>query len=135
MELPATATAPTANQDIVTTTRNTTTPATQTSTVTMDMILIKTELAQLKDVIAAAVAQIKEAITTLRDAKSTTSPATKIADDPMDSDTDNEHLTPQDLQSFICDLKHELATLFIETRAMIQQQPLPQPTKHSQPKT
>jgi len=101
----------------------------------MDMISIKTELAQLKDVIATAVTQIKEAITTLRDAKSTTSHATKIVDDPMDSDTDNEHLTPQDLQSFICDLKHELATLFIETRAMIQQQPLPQPTKHSQPKT
>jgi len=75
--------------------------------------------------------------TTLRDAKRTTSPPeTTLTVDQMDSDPDADQLTPQDLQSFICDLKHELASLFIKTRAMIQQQSLPQPTtKHSQPKT
>ncbi len=118
-------------------TGTTTTTATPTPTLATEMLSIKTELAQLKDIIATAVAQIKDAITTLRDANCTTStPATTMEDDKMDSATDAEYLTPQDIQSFIYDLKQELATFFIETRAMVKQQPLPQPTtKNSQPKT
>jgi len=84
------------------------------------MTSLKNELAQLKDVIAMAVTQIKDAIATLCEAKCATSPqATTIADDQMDSATDAEHLTSSNLQSFIFDLKHELATFFIETHAIV----------------
>jgi len=120
------------------TTNNSTTPTTQISAFNMEMISIKNELAQLKEVIAMAVAQMKEAIAALLDAKcAAVSPATTLeADQPMDSDSAAEHLTPLDLQSFISDLKHELATLFLETRAMVQKQSLTTPTtKHLQPKT
>jgi len=83
-----------------------------------------------------AIAQIKDAIATLCEAKCTTSPhATRIVNDQMDSATDAEHLTSSELQSFIFNLKHELATFFIKTHAMTQQS-LPQlTTKHLQPKT
>ncbi len=136
-EFTATSTAPTTSHSTVTTTNNTTTPATQISAFATDMTSIKNELAQLKDVIAMAVEQIKDAIATLCDAKCTTSPhATTLAADQMDSDTNAKHLTSSDLQSFIFDLKHELATFFIETHAMTKQQSLPQPTtKHLQTKT
>ena len=68
-----------------------------------------------------AVTQIKDAIAALLDTKCTTSShVTTLTANQMDSDSAAEHLTSLDLQSFISDLKHELATFFIETRAMIQ---------------
>jgi len=132
-EFTATPTAPTTIHSTGTTTSNTTTPKTQISAFVKDMTSIKHELAQLKDVIATAVAQWEEAIAALLDAKSTTaSPVTPPETDQlMDSDS-AEHLTSLDLQTFISDLKHEIATLFLETHVMIQKQSMPTPTtKHS----
>jgi len=85
---------------------------------------LKQELIQLKEVIAMAVTQIKEAIAALLDANRTTAPyyTTNDADQSMDSTPAAESLTQLDLQSFITDLKHELATIFMETHARIQKQ-------------
>ena len=137
-EFQATPPANNTNNSNGTTTNTSTTPATQISSFATDMVSIKHELAQLKEVIALAVTQMKDAIAALLDAKgNASSPATTPdADQPMDSASTAEHLTPLDLQSFISELKHELATLFLETRAMVQKQSLTmQTTKYTQPKT
>jgi len=88
------------------------------------LLSLKQELTQLKEVIATAVTQIKEAITVLLDANRSTAPyyTTHNAAQSMNSTPAAESLTPLDLQSFITDLKHELATVFMETHAMIQKQ-------------
>jgi len=121
-----------------TTTNNSITHATTTPAFTMELSLLQKELLQLKEVIAMAVTQIKEAIATLLIPQCTnaTYDTTTEADQNMESATPAEHLTPLDIQSFITDLKHELATLFLETRVMIQKQSLPMPTtQHLQSKT
>ena len=126
------------NNSNVTTTNNPTTPTTLNSAFATELTSLKTELTQLKEVIAAAVAQIKDAIATLLAANCTNTSCntTTDADQTMDSASAAEHLTPSDIQSFIYDLKHEIATLFLETRAMIQQPSLPPPTtKHMHSKT
>jgi len=109
-----------------------------TPVIATELQSIKNDLAQLKDVIAMAVTQIKDVIAALLVPNCTTATynTTTDADQPMDSAHDAENLTPLDLQSFISDLKQEIATLFIETRAMIQQQSLSKPTnKHMNSKT
>jgi len=137
-EFPAT---PTANniKNSNGTTTNTPTLAAPISAFANDMMSLKNELIQLKDVIVTAVVQIKDAIAALIDANCTTpSYVTPTdADHNMDSASAAENLTPLDLQSFIYDLKHELATLFMETCAMIQHQTMPTPTnnKNLQSKT
>jgi len=137
-EFPATPTANNINNSNGTTT-NTPTLAALISAFANDMMLLKNELTQLKDVIATAVVQIKDAITALIDANRTTpSYVTPTdADHNMDSASAAENLTPLDIQSFIYDLKHELATLFTETRVMIQHQTMTTPTnnKNLQSKT
>jgi len=125
------------NSSNKTTTTNSTTPMTL-PVFTPELSLLKTKLTQLKDVIATAVAQIKEAIAALLTVNQTNVPHanTLDTDQSMDSAPTAEHLTPLDIQSFISDLKHEIATLFIETKAMIQQQNLTTPTtKHMHSKT
>jgi len=89
---------------------------------------IKNELNQLKEAITMAVTQIKEAVATLVAAKCTTT--TPLAINDTDQNMDQVHedatLTQRDIQSFITDLKHELATVFMETRTVLQQQsPVP----------
>jgi len=89
---------------------------------------IKNELNQLKEAITMAVTQIKEAVATLVAAKCTTT--TPLAINDTDQNMDQVHedatLTQCDIQSFITDLKHELATVFMETRTVLQQQsPVP----------
>jgi len=113
-----------------TTTNNSITHATTTPAFAMELSSLQKELLQLKEVIAMAVTQIKEAIATLLIPQCThaTYDTTTDADQNMESATPAEHLTPLDIQSFITDLKHELATLFLETRVMIQKQSLPMPT-------
>jgi len=121
-----------------TTTNNSTTPTTLTPVFAMELLSLKTKLTQLKDVITTAVAQIKDAIVSLLAPNYTTASygTTNDADQNMDSAPAAENLTPLDIQSFISDLKHEIATLFLETQAMIQQQSLTTPTtKHMPSKT
>jgi len=98
-------------------------------------MLIKTELNQLKEVIAMAVTQIKEAVAALVAAKSTTTTpiATNKMDQNMDQAPNDAILHHLDLQSFITDLKHELATVFMETRAVLHQQSLVPMTFNSTP--
>ncbi len=88
------------------------------------LVLLKTELNQLKEAITMAVAQIKEAVATIPVMKSTTHTqhATTETDQIMNHAPEDATLTPLDIHSFIADLKHELATVFKETRAMLQQQ-------------
>jgi len=104
----------------------------------MELQSLKTELAQLKDVIAMAVAQIKDVIAAIIAPNCTTASyeTTIDTDQTMDSAPAAENLTPLDIQSFISDLKHKIVTLFLETRAMIQQQSLTMmTTKHMPSKT
>ena len=112
-----------------------TNPTPPTPVIATELQSLKTDLAQLKDVIATAVTQIKDAIAALLAPNCTTATydTTTDADQTMDSAHDAENLTPLDLQSFIYDLKQEIATLFIETRAMIQQQSLTAPTHKRMP--
>jgi len=89
------------------------------------LLAIKNELNQLKEVITMAVTQIKDAVAALLADKQTNQNApqyTSTADDTtMDHMSEAASLTQLDLQSFIADLKHELATVFMETRAVIHQ--------------
>jgi len=114
---------------------NSTNPTPLTPVIATELQLLKTELAQLKEVIATAVAQIKDAIAALLAPNCTTASydTTTDADHTMDSAHAEESLTPLDLQSFISDLKHEIVTLFLETRTMIQQQSLTTPTNKCMP--
>jgi len=121
-----------------TTTNNPTTPVTPIPVFATELMSLKNELTQLKEVIATAVMWIKDAITALLDTNQTTTSydTTTDADQTMDSAPAADQLTPLNIQSFITDLKHKLATLFLETHAMIQQQSLPTPTtKHLPSKT
>jgi len=88
------------------------------------VLSIKNKLNQLKEAITLAVAQIQEAVAALLMAKANTSPqhATTDPDQLMGHASEDATLTHLDLQSFITDLKHELATVFMETRAMLQHQ-------------
>jgi len=102
------------------------------------MLSIKNELTQLKEVLATAVAQIKETIATLLHANHNFTPyaTTTNANQTMDSAPMAEQLTPMDIHSFITDLKHELATFFLETRTAIQKQsPAQQSNNQKHPKT
>jgi len=85
---------------------------------------IKHELNQLKEAITLAVTQIKEAVAALVAAKYTTTTPVVIndSDQNMDQAPEEANLTQLDIQSFTLDLKHELATVFMETRTMLQQQ-------------
>jgi len=118
-----------------TATNNTTTHATTTPIIATEVLSLKQELHQLKEIIAMAVTQIKEAMATLLDTKHNAAPyyATTDADQSMDTTPPHENLTRLDLQSFIMDLKHELATVFMETRAMLQQKPNAPLTAKTQP--
>jgi len=118
-----------------TTATNSTNPTQLTPVIATEVQSLKTELAQLKDVIAMAVTQIKDAIAALLVPNCTTAShdTTTDADQTMDSAYAAENLTPLDLQSFIYDLKQEIVTRFIETRAMIQQQSLTTPTNKRMP--
>jgi len=88
------------------------------------MLSIKHELNQLKEAITMAVTQIKEAVADLVAAKGTTTTSVAITDTDqnMDQVPDDAIHTQLDIQSFISDLKHDLATVFQETRTVLQQQ-------------
>jgi len=109
---------------------NSTTTTLPTPAFATELQSLKTELAQLKEVIATAVTQIKDAIAALLAPNCTNASydTTIDTDQTMESASAAETLTPLDIQSFITDLKQEIATLFLETRAMIQQQSLTTPT-------
>jgi len=113
---------------VVTTSNNTgNTTAKQTDN-NSALLSIRNELNQLKEVITMAVAQIKEAVAALLVAKCNTSPqhATTKTDQLMDHASEDATLTQLDLQLFITDLKHELATVFMETCTVLQHQaPVP----------
>jgi len=83
-----------------------------------------------------AVTQIKDAIAALLadNRNKTTAPqyTSNEADNTMDHTPEDASLTQLDLQSFIANLKHELATVFMETRAMIHKpSPATMTFKHS----
>jgi len=121
-----------------TTTNNISTNTTTVPVFGTELVSLKQELTQLKEVIAMAVTQIKEAIAVLLEAKHTTTSSymTNDANQIMDSAPAAENLIQLDLQSFITDLKHELATVFMETCTMIQQKSLvPMTTNHLPLKT
>jgi len=88
------------------------------------LMSIKNKLNQLKEVITMAITQIKDAIAALLDAKCTTMPhyTTTNANQIMDHAPEDITLTQLNLQSFITDLKHELAMVFMETCTVLQQQ-------------
>jgi len=102
------------------------------------LLSIKNELNQLKEAITMAVAQIKEAVATIQVTKCTTTSqhATTKTDQMMDHAPEDATLTQLDIQSFITNLKHELAMVFMETCAMLQQQaPVPMTFNHMPSKT
>jgi len=126
--------ATTSSTSTVATNNNSTIPATPSPALATDMVSIKHELNQLKEAFATAVAEIKNAIATLlQDKHNTMVYDTPIEADQMDTAQPVEQLTQMDIQSFITDLKNELATFFIETRAVIQQQPTATLSNHHKP--
>jgi len=90
------------------------------------LLSIKNKLNQLKEAITMAVTQIKDTVAALlADKCNSTAPqhmSTK-ANQTMDHMPEDASLTQLNLQSFIANLKYELATVFMETRAVLQQQP------------
>jgi len=80
---------------------------------------LKNEIAELCTIVTSAVAQIKSAITTIP------APRTSTSND-MDTETEMETNNPRqsvlEIQDCVNDLKHNIATFVIETKAMFQQQ-------------
>ena len=91
-----------------------------------DILSIKTELSQLKQIIVQAVEQITTAIASIRATPSTSTPMAMETDNAMTMSTHNSTelptlSTPQlDLQATINELKQEIATITQETCAMFQ---------------
>jgi len=102
-----------------------------------DILSIKTEIQQLKDIIAQAVEQIKNAIAAIHAPPSNSTPMVMDTDDVPalrpDHSTATPNLTPNqlDIPAIINELKTEIATITNETRAMFQQL-LPQPNTKTQ---
>jgi len=102
-----------------------------------DILSIKTEIQQLKDIIAQAVEQIKNAIAAIHAPPSNSTPMVMDTDDVPalrpDHSTATPNLTPNqlDIPAIINELKTEIATITNETRAMFQQL-LPQPNTKPQ---
>ena len=105
---------------------NTTPTPTSPTDYATDIMSIKTELSQLKQIIAQAVEQITTAIAAIRATPSTSTPMAMETDNATTMSTHNPTeqptlSTPQpDLQATINELKHEIATITQETRAMFQ---------------
>jgi len=92
-----------------------------------DILSIKTEINQLKDIIAQAVEQIKNAIVAIHAPHSNSMSTVMDTDDAPAPRHDHSTATPNlppnqlDLPAIINELKTEIATITNETRAMFQQ--------------
>jgi len=98
------------------------TATTQTTDYAVDLLSIKTEISKLKMIIATAMEQIKNAITSLT-APSSTSPSNNM-DTEVDQSTAPHNPTPNspNLSALINDLKHKIADFVHKTRALFQQE-------------
>jgi len=91
-----------------------------------DFLSIKTEISQLKQIIAQAVEQIMTALASTHAPPSISKPTAMETDDATTMRTNNSTESPNlsspqpDLQATINELKHEIATITQETRAMFQ---------------
>jgi len=99
----------------------TTTP--QTAGYATELLSLKTEIDSLKTTIATAVEQITAAIKSLIDTPCTQSNAMDTEVETVATANNINQIQP-DIPSLIQNLKQELATIVIETRAMFQQQSL-----------
>jgi len=89
---------------------------------TMEMLLLKNEISQLKEIIASAVEQIKKAIESLHVPSHTKEPTameTEVEENPHTLDQPNP--SQIDLPAIIRELKNDIATISHETRDMFYQ--------------
>jgi len=125
-EFTSTQTTTTSTLSTSTTTPNPPTPATLIPEFAQELMSLKQELTQFKETIATAIAQIKDAIASILEANRTTTSHTTEPNthQNMDSAPFVETQTPFVIPSIIADLKHKLATIILETHALIHHQSL-----------
>jgi len=82
-----------------------------------ELLSLKTEITSLRTLVTSAVEQIKSAIASLH-TNSTPQSNTMENDAEHPMETKISHQPPIDMQDVINDLKHKIATIVIETRAM-----------------
>jgi len=99
--------------------------STQTPTLTTpidyaaELKSLKDEIADLRAIVTSTVAQIKSAIASIPAPRTVTSHDMEIE---TEKDTNNPRQSVLDIQECVNDLKHDIATFVIETKAMFQQQ-------------
>jgi len=101
-----------------------------------EIMSIKTEIASLQTTIATALEQIKNAIKSLTDIPR--KPESTAMDTEIEATSADHHCnqTQLEIPSLINELKHEIATFVIETRALLQHKsPSMMTTNHLYSKT
>jgi len=93
-----------------------------------ELLSLKNEIQALRTLLTTTVDQIKSEIASIR-----TTPvpsAMEIDATPPHSSNQHHHQQPNEISSLINDIKHDIATFVIETRALLQRQSLPPTSQH-----